>query len=404
MLRKIFSLILIGFGLQMNFLLAQEKVAQKKINFRETSHEFGKIQEGDIAKYSFVFTNIGKEPVTLKSVRASCGCTTPQWEKDPILPGSKSKIEVNYNSLGRPGEFTKTVTVIYDTTQSPIILTIKGNVIPKEKTTATNDHANDTHDHAAHDHHDTPSSNPPNVTYSDTIGFLAIEKTHENFGILRTTEGKELSFTVQNIGKQTINFTNQVDKKDYVNFTISAQTLKPGEKATVTIELLGQKVDKTATVIRDAVTYYTTEKTNARKTFTIEASYERAYTEAEKAIAPAITFSKKEFNGGDVIQGEVLNYTYTFTNTGKSDLIIESAKPSCGCTASAPEDKIVKPGQNSTIKASFNSTGRVGPQMKTITVLSNDPTNPAVTLILKCNIIENPFRPNAGAPNPQPQE
>ena len=396
-------LLLVNIGLITN-LFAQEKVAKKQLNFRETTHDFGKIQEGEIVKHHFIFSNTGKEPVTISSVKASCGCTTPQWEKDPVLPGTKGKIEVNYNSIGRPGEFTKTVTVIYDAVQPPILLTVKGNVIPKEKKT-TNPEPTEHSDHAAHDHHDhNHHNNTSTTTFGDTVGFLAIEKTRENFGVIRTTEGKEISFFVQNIGKQTINFTDQLEKKDYINFRISAKTLKAGEKATITIELIGQKINKTATAIRDLVAYYTTEKTNPKKTFLIEASYQRTFTEAEKEIAPAIQFVKKDFDGGDVIQGELLNYTYTFTNTGKSELVIESAKPSCGCTATAPEDKVIKPGQSSSIKASFNSAGRVGPQMKTITVLSNDPVNPAVTLILKCNVIENPFRPNAGAPNLPPTE
>lgn len=73
------------------------------------THDFGTLKEGPVAEYVFVFKNVGKEPLIIQNASASCGCTTPEWPKEPILPNKKGKIVVRYNTQGRVGPFNKTV-------------------------------------------------------------------------------------------------------------------------------------------------------------------------------------------------------------------------------------------------------------------------------------------------------
>lgn len=98
------------------------------IKFEKTEHDFGKIKEGTLATYSFVFYNNGKVPLILSNVQASCGCTTPEWSKEPIMPGGKGTIKAVYNSYGRPGQFYKTVTV-KSNAGADVVLVIKGDVL-----------------------------------------------------------------------------------------------------------------------------------------------------------------------------------------------------------------------------------------------------------------------------------
>lgn len=94
--------------------------------FKMDSHDFGTIAEGPAADYEFEFTNTGKEPMTIQNVQASCGCTTPSYSKEPIAPGKSGKIKASYNTVGRPGAFTKSITV---TSNAGVkVLTIKGTV------------------------------------------------------------------------------------------------------------------------------------------------------------------------------------------------------------------------------------------------------------------------------------
>lgn len=96
------------------------------LQLSETEFDFGKLPQGKPVDHIFIIKNIGKTPLVLDNVQASCGCTTPQWKKDPIEPGKNSNITVGYNAVTE-GPFNKTITIAYNNNQSKII-TIKGMV------------------------------------------------------------------------------------------------------------------------------------------------------------------------------------------------------------------------------------------------------------------------------------
>jgi hypothetical protein len=124
--------------LLVSFAAMSQKAA---ISFKEKEHDFGKINEKDgSVNYVFSFTNKGDAPLVVSRVQASCGCTNPVWTKDPIEPGKTGSISVTYNTAGRPGVFTKTITVFTNDTQEQAVLIIRGEVIPipKPATTETN--------------------------------------------------------------------------------------------------------------------------------------------------------------------------------------------------------------------------------------------------------------------------
>lgn len=99
-----------------------------KITFKEMEYNFGEIEEGPKATHEFVFKNTGHEPLVLSNVKASCGCTTPSWPKEPILPQQEGKILVTYNTQGRPGAFTKTITITSNAEPNTAVINIKGKV------------------------------------------------------------------------------------------------------------------------------------------------------------------------------------------------------------------------------------------------------------------------------------
>jgi Protein of unknown function (DUF1573) len=105
--------------------------AQGVIKFKTESHDFGKVEEGVQAAWTFEFTNTGTAPVVISNAQASCGCTTPDWTKEPVMPGKTGKVMASFNSQGRPGNFSKTVTVISNSETPQIVLSIKGEVNPK---------------------------------------------------------------------------------------------------------------------------------------------------------------------------------------------------------------------------------------------------------------------------------
>lgn len=96
------------------------------IQFAETFYNFGKIAQGKPVTHNFIITNTGKEPLKLDNVQASCGCTTPEWSREPIAPGKSATIKVGYNAASE-GMFEKAITIYYNGGQAKQ-LTIKGNV------------------------------------------------------------------------------------------------------------------------------------------------------------------------------------------------------------------------------------------------------------------------------------
>lgn len=114
------------------------------IKFEKELHDYGTIQQGADGGTEFVFTNTGKEPLVISNAQGSCGCTVPEWPKEPLAPGQKASIKVMYDTK-RVGNFQKTVTVTSNGSETPVILTIKGVV---------NEVAGQGHDHHGHDHSD----------------------------------------------------------------------------------------------------------------------------------------------------------------------------------------------------------------------------------------------------------
>lgn len=100
--------------------------------FKTTTHSFGKIKQNVPATYVFTFTNNAAKPAVIEFANAECGCTTPEYSKDPILKGKSSSIKVTYNAAN-PGAFKKNVNVKFVSMTLPVTLTIEGEVVPAAK-------------------------------------------------------------------------------------------------------------------------------------------------------------------------------------------------------------------------------------------------------------------------------
>lgn len=118
----IFMAILLATGMAS----AQQKAV---ISAEQTSYDFGTIKEADgKVSHTFQIKNQGDSPLVITRVIASCGCTTPEWTKEPIAPGKTGDIKVTYDPAGRPGPFTKTISVYSNGKTGSFVLTIRGEV------------------------------------------------------------------------------------------------------------------------------------------------------------------------------------------------------------------------------------------------------------------------------------
>jgi hypothetical protein len=355
-MKKIIYLLLILMGCT-PFSMAQQRKAN--ISFKQISFDFGKIKEADgLASTVFEFINTGSLPLIIQDVQASCGCTTPEYSKEPVKPGEKGYVKAVYNPEGRPGSFNKEITVKSNAENSPIVLKISGTVVPKEPTVEEQ--------------------------FRYTMGDIRLQSSHAGFG--KIAPGAT--------GTQTINVLNPSDKPvkitfmqvpDFLTVKAKPETLKPGQKGVIEIGYNAAKKNDWGFLI-DYLYFSLNGSNNPDHKVTITAEITEDFskmTEEQKANAPKISFDNPNYDFGAVQAGTKVEYDFTFTNKGKSDLIIRKINTTCGCTTSAPKDKVIKPGASSSIKAVFNTQGYRNMQTKVVTVITNDPLSSTITLWIK---------------------
>jgi len=334
-----------------------------KITFLEESHDFGTIEEaGGIAEFTFKFVNSGADSIKLTSVRASCGCTTPFWEKDALMPGDTGKIEVAYNPLNRPGKFNKTVTIRTSGEPETKLLRISGYVEPKPKSIEDEFHTE--------------------------IGGIRLKSKFINFGNITTEKPVTKTLEIYNQSKDSITILDRFVSADFIKVTKLPVTIPPNKSVELEITYL-PKIKSDLGFMNDPLTIFTDEVEKSNKSLNVIATINEYFppmTEKELANAPHIEFETLEYDFGHIDEGETLTHLFKFKNTGKDTLNIRKTKTTCGCTVSELEKMDYNSNEEGEIKVTFNSEGRRGTQIKRITLFTNDPTAPAQDLIIKAYV------------------
>ncbi|MFN3316980.1 MAG: DUF1573 domain-containing protein [Raineya sp.] len=178
-------------------LVASIVSAQSIIEFQKETHDFGTFDEGKNVTYDFIFKNKGKSPLVLQSVEPSCGCTTPAYTKEPVMPGKTGKITVSYNSQGRPNAFHKSITVRTNSDEPVKVLYIKGFVNPKNPAPAS-------------------------------LAVLSLDRTEANIGNLQLGQTALQKFTITNTGAGDLTISAIRSNCNCVNSN-GTRTLKPSE-------------------------------------------------------------------------------------------------------------------------------------------------------------------------------
>lgn len=101
-----------------------------EMTFSELEYDFGTVPEGEKVRHTYKFKNTGSEPLVLSNASGSCGCTVPEWPREPIAPGASGEIIVEFNSQGKAGDRNQKVTVTANTNPAQTILSLKGKVEP----------------------------------------------------------------------------------------------------------------------------------------------------------------------------------------------------------------------------------------------------------------------------------
>lgn len=104
------------------------------ITWEKSTFDFGDIYQGEKVQHIFRFENTGNEPLIITNVEVTCGCTTPRgWPRDPIMPGAKAEIEVQFNSAGKFGRQNKVVTIVSNASAGNSQITFTANILEKRQ-------------------------------------------------------------------------------------------------------------------------------------------------------------------------------------------------------------------------------------------------------------------------------
>ncbi|WP_052444353.1 DUF1573 domain-containing protein [Flammeovirga sp. OC4] len=352
----------ISFSILIFSFLVNPLFAQSKIVFDSLVHDFGDIKEEDgDAEAIFDFTNQGNKPLQLKSVKASCGCTTPNWSTEDIAVNGKGYVQVSYSTKNRPGPFTKTISVRTNGNPQVLVLTIKGNVIPRPK--------------------------GPKDWYPHEIGNLRFKTTHILFGNILNTQKDTVSTVIYNQGIAPVKLKfDEVKVPDYIKVWGTKDKLSINDTATVYISYDASMKDDYGYLFE----YFqlpTSDLESPKKRINISAHIKEDFSSlAEDGSTPTVEFDKKVQQLGEMKALDKKSVAFTISNKGTSELILRKVKASCGCTATKPQKTTLAPGESTKLDVTFTAGNYNRQVKKSITIITNDPKKPESTLYIEADV------------------
>lgn len=337
---------------------AQDKKAA--ITFKETSHDFGTFDEekGKVTT-EFLFTNTGKAPLLITRTAASCGCTTPEYPKEPIGPGQSGKIKVTYNAKGRPGVFQKTVYVFANTDPEKTTLIIKGHVNPAAPKKENN--------------------------YPKEIGELRLKSRYiPFFDVYPNTQKTETIDVYNPTDKPLPVFLTEIPKHMKATITPAVIPAKKEGKIQITYQC-GKVKDWGLRKDSFQVLLGNDKKKVPHNTITVSADIREDFskmTAAQKAEAPVAFINNREVNFGQVATSATRSLT--ITNNGKSNLIIRKINNDNRAFQCEMSKNTIQPGKSAELKITFDSKKANQRILSNqIMVITNDPERSNMTVRLQ---------------------
>lgn len=341
-------------------MMAQEPV----ITFDKTTHDFGKVPEAGKISTVFTFKNEGMAPLIVTKVKASCGCTTPDWTKEPVEPGQTGEITVTYNTSGRPGGFSKTVTVTSNATEPTKMIYIKGEVEPKQV--------------------------QPANKFTVAVGQVNMKTKTLDLGTIKKGEIKsgELEFANQTKEEHTIELATNAADAGFIS-QVTLASAKPDEIGKFIFALdtkkakLYGKVEFYAYVVIDGKKIID----DAHK-LTVKADIVEDFSNLsliEKQNAPIIEVGN-EYSVGVIPQGKHVKFSFPVKNNGANPLEIRRVySPDSKISAKAP--KAIKNGKKGAVILDVNSKDlQPGKYSRQVLVISNDYKSPQRKVTIKWEV------------------
>jgi hypothetical protein len=344
------------------FCLGLETFAQvaRPLKFNEETFDFGTVvEENGPVTHEFVFTNASTKPLQILLVKPSCGCTTPGWTKEPIMPGKTGSIKAQFDPKGRPGYFNKSLTVTTDYDNQPVILQIKGTVTQKSK--------------------------DPKSDFKVPSGNFFLKSLSFNFGkVYRKDEFVVREYELYNAGTKTITYSGKFDGPLHIKVSVEPASIEAGKLGVLKVSYNGKLKDRYG-FQSDNIVLHTDDEQLPLKSFNVYATLEDHFPELKPedlAKAPRLRIISQSVDFGSMKQNQASTREVQLTNGGKSGLEIRSVVPNCTCITAVAAKSNLKEGESTTLTIAFNPQDRKGTQTKSITVYTNDPQMPVQRITL----------------------
>lgn len=329
------------------FLSAQET----SLKFNEEVHDFGIIKEqGGSVNCTFEFENIDNVPVIIQSVKASCGCTTPLWTREPILPGRKGVVKARFNPRNRRGAFSKSVTV--STNLGVKRLIIKGEVAPRPKTLSD--------------------------LYPKRMGSLRVKTAYVMFNEISKVKQDTVVIEAVNDSEEDI-IVSFGKLPDYLKIKTKSN-LKPREKTTIKIIYDAAKTSFYG-FKNDIIPVLVNEKERNSNSFVITATVLDDFsemTEEQKENAPIVELDKANGMFKDTSAGKTVKVKFKIKNIGKDTLFIRNVDCSSKALKTSLMRMNVPSNEECVMKVLFDTTDKKGYQNEQISLITNSPSSPIV--------------------------
>lgn len=340
-------------------LIAYSTLGQQaeSLLFQNKTHDFGTIQERDGAvQHTFTFVNNAGRPVRILSVQPGCGCTTSGWSDQAIAAGKTGFVRAAFDPTGRPGYFSKTLTVTTDLGSQPVVLTLKGNVV---------------------------SGVPPDRPFSVARGNLRFRAASFNLGTVYLNQPPVTKeFEVVNEGPGAVQLL-AYEAPDFVAITLP-KILGEKERGVIRIQYDARKKNQYG-FASDQVVIVTDQEPELRLPFSIYATVQEFFPTLaadELTRAPKLKIEPAEVSAGTLRLREEKVLAVRLRNVGKKDLTIRSLQPNCGCLTAEVDKMVVKPNAEASVTLHLTGEGRLGTQIKAVTVYTTDPVQPVQRILL----------------------
>lgn len=344
-------------------LMTVQVFGQGRIQFEKSSHNFGTVKEEEgPVEVIFPFVNRGKSAFVIERVQASCGCTTPEWSKDSVPPGSKGFIKVKYNPLNRPGSFKKQIFVKSTASPANTTLAIYGRVLPRPK--------------------------GPRDFYPFDDGNLRFKTNHLTFSTIYKDQEKTERTVMYNQGDRPIRFNRARSiVPPHLRPRMSRGVLAPGDTMHLIISYLAERQPDWGFVF-DNLFLATDDPDKPMKRINISADVRERFPTGRSARAALanLVLDKAQHDFGKVVAGDLPTTTFELRNTGRSPLLLRKVSTPCSCLEVKTSRDSIPPGESAQLQVTFNTRGRVGQEEKEIILIANDPDQPQRSLLIRAKI------------------